>query len=370
MSTRTTIVLAAGGTGGHVFPAEALAAVLLQRGWRLAFVTDRRGGGWSGALGKIETHHLSVLAPVGGFGRKIASGMSMIAGVFAARRLLRRLHPAAVVGFGGYPALAPTLAAAQLGIPVVIHEQNAVLGRANRAVSRRADAIATSFPTVRFLPSGPLVRLTGNPVRPAVLTLRDSAYRLPEPGSRLAILVTGGSQGAAIFASVVPDAIGRLTAELRARIQIVQQARPENVDAVRAAYAGLGVDATVAAFFTDLPERLRHAQLVICRAGASTVAELAVMGRPAILVPFPFAMDDHQNANAAALADAGGGWHVPNSAFTADDLAQRLTLALHDGEPLAKAAAAAHKFGRPDATERLADLVEEFARRNGMEQAA
>lgn len=370
MSRRDTIVLAAGGTGGHVFPAEALAEVLLRRGRRLAFVTDRRGSSWSGALAGIETHHLSVLAPVGGFGRKIASGMSMIAGVFAARRLLRRLDPAAVVGFGGYPALAPTLAGSQLGIPVVIHEQNAVLGRANRVVSRRATAIATSFPSVRFLPEGPTVRLIGNPVRPAMLALRGGVYRAPVRDGKLAILVTGGSQGAAIFATVVPDAIGRLPPALRARIEIVQQARPENLDAVRAAYAALGVDAVVESFFTDLAERLRDAQLVICRAGASTVTELAVAGRPAILVPFPFAMDDHQNANAAALADAGGGWHVPNSAFTAEDLAQRLMLFLNDGEPLAKAAAAAHQFGRPDAAERLADLVEEFARHNGLEQAA
>jgi UDP-N-acetylglucosamine--N-acetylmuramyl-(pentapeptide) pyrophosphoryl-undecaprenol N-acetylglucosamine transferase len=370
MSRRTTIVLAAGGTGGHVFPAEALAAVLLRRGWRLEFVTDRRGGGWSGALADVPTHHLSVLAPVGGFGRKIASGVSMIAGVFAARRLLRRLNPAAVVGFGGYPALAPTYAGAQLGLPVVIHEQNAVLGRANRAVARRATAIATSFPTVRFLPAGVAVRLTGNPVRPAVLALRDGGYRKPQRDGRLAILVTGGSQGAAIFASVVPDAIGRLPPELRARIEIAQQVRPENLDAVRAAYLALGVDAVVTPFFTDLAERLGHAQLVICRAGASTVTELAVAGRPAILVPFPFAMDDHQNANAAAFADAGGGWHVPNSAFTAEELAQRLAMVLREGEPLIKAAAAAHNFARPDAAERLADLVEEVAQRNGLEQAA
>ena len=361
-------ILAAGGTGGHVFPAEALATALLRRGFRLALLTDQRGTAYRGALGDIETHRLAVLAPVGGFSRKIASGVSLLAGVFAARRLLRRLAPQVVVGFGGYPSLAPMVAATRLGLPTLIHEQNAVLGRANRMVARSVGVVATSFPEVRLMPAGVTPRLTGNPVRDAVIALRDRPYQAP--GERLSILVTGGSQGASVFARVLPAALAALPDPVRARIDLVQQTRAEDLDVVRAAYAQSGVAAELSPFFADLPERLERAHLVICRSGASTVAELAVAGRPAILVPYPHAADDHQTDNARAFAAAGGGWHVANDAFTPAELAQRIARLADDPRTLAEAAASARSFGRPDAAERLADLVASLAGANGHTERA
>ncbi|MBL8834773.1 MAG: undecaprenyldiphospho-muramoylpentapeptide beta-N-acetylglucosaminyltransferase [Alphaproteobacteria bacterium] len=366
--TQPLAILAAGGTGGHVFPAEALATELLRRGFRLALITDRRGTAYRGALGDIETHRLGVLAPVGGFGRKIASGVSLVAGVFAARRLLRRLAPQVVVGFGGYPSLAPMIAATRLGLPTLIHEQNAALGRANRMVARSVATVATSFPEVRLMPSGVGARLTGNPVRDAVIALRDRIYQAP--AERLSILVTGGSQGASVFAKVVPAALAALPDAVRARVELVQQTRAEDIHAVRAACAQSGVSATLAPFFADLPERLGAAHLVICRSGASTVAELAVVGRPAILVPYPFAADDHQTDNARAFAAAGGGWQVANDAFTPAELAQRLARLADAPRDLATAASAARSFGRPDAAARLADLVASLAGANGHTERA
>jgi UDP-N-acetylglucosamine--N-acetylmuramyl-(pentapeptide) pyrophosphoryl-undecaprenol N-acetylglucosamine transferase len=363
MSEARLVVLAAGGTGGHVFPAEALAQELLRRGFRLALVTDQRGTAYGGALGDIETHRLTVLAPVGGFGRRIASGVSLVAGVFAAKRLLRRLKPSVVVGFGGYPSLAPMIAATRMKLPTLIHEQNAVLGRANRAVARQVEAIATSFPSVRLMPAGTLAHLTGNPVRDAVRALRELPY--PAAGERFTILVTGGSQGAAVFAKIVPAALASLPAELRTRIDLSQQTRIEDLPAVRTAYAATGIAIDIAPFFADLPARLAHAQLVICRSGASTVMELAVAGRPAILVPYPHATDDHQTDNAKAFAAAGGGEHVANADFTAEDLAARIERLMRDPAALAAAAAAARGFGRPDAAQRLADLVASLAGANG-----
>jgi UDP-N-acetylglucosamine--N-acetylmuramyl-(pentapeptide) pyrophosphoryl-undecaprenol N-acetylglucosamine transferase len=362
------IVLAAGGTGGHVFPAEALAQELLRRGFRLALVTDQRGTAYGGALGDIETHRLTVLAPVGGFGRRIASGVSLVAGVFAAKRLLRRVEPSVVVGFGGYPSLAPMIAATRMKLPTLIHEQNAVLGRANRAVARNVETIATSFPQVRLMPAGTVAHLTGNPVRDAVRALRERPY--PAPGERFNILVTGGSQGASVFAKVVPAALALLPAELRARIDVSQQTRIEDLPAVRTAYAATGITIEIAPFFADLPERLAQAQLVICRSGASTVAELGVAGRPAILVPYPHAMDDHQTDNAKAFAAAGGGEHVASVDFTPVDLARRIERMMADPQALVATAAAARSFGRADAASRLADLVASLAGANGKERAA
>ncbi len=368
MSAAPLIVLAAGGTGGHVFPAEALAESLLARGYRLALVTDSRGAAYGGVLGTVETHRLPLARMSGGLAARVRSVVSIGASVFRARALLRRLAPGAVIGFGGYPSLPTVLAATQLGIPSAIHEQNAVLGRANRLLARRVSAIATSFPEVKFLGAELRQRttVTGNPVRPAVRAIRGSAYAVPTSGDRFRILVVGGSQGASIFSKVVPAALAILAPHLRERIDIAQQARAEDLEAARAAYAGLCMNADLQPFFNDVPARLQAAHLVICRSGASTVAELAVAGRPAIMVPYPHATDDHQTANAAALAALGGGWITPNSEFNAMSLAERLSALLADPAPLGRAAAAAHDAGRPDAAERLADLVQRLApRRNG-----
>ena len=363
------VILAAGGTGGHVFPAEALAETLMERGYRLALVTDSRGSAYGGVLGKIETHHLPLARMSGGIGSRVRSVVSIGASVFRARSLLRKLPPAAVVGFGGYPSLPTVLAATQLRIPTAMHEQNAVLGRANRLLARRVNAIATSFPEVKFI--GPDLRdrvtITGNPVRPGIRALRASSYEAPQAGGRFRILVVGGSQGASIFSKVVPAAAAILAPPLRERLEIAQQARAEDLEAARAAYAALGMTVDLRPFFDDVPRRLAVAHLVICRSGASTVAELATVGRPAILVPYPHATDDHQTANARALAALGGGWVTANAEFNAMSLAERLSALLADPTPLIRAASAAHAAGRPDAAERLADLVQGLApyRRNG-----
>jgi UDP-N-acetylglucosamine--N-acetylmuramyl-(pentapeptide) pyrophosphoryl-undecaprenol N-acetylglucosamine transferase len=363
------IVLAAGGTGGHVFPAEALAEALLARGYRLALVTDSRGSAYGGVLGGLETHRLPLSRMSGGIASRVRSVVSIGASVFRARSLLRRLAPAAVVGFGGYPSLPTVLAATQQRIPTALHEQNAVLGRANRLLARRVDAIATSFPEVRFLGSDlrGQTTVTGNPVRPAIRALRLASYAVPAAGEPFRILVVGGSQGASIFSKVVPAAAAILAPPLRARLEIAQQARAEDLQAARAAYAALGMSVDLRPFFDDVPARLAAAHLVVCRSGASTVAELATVGRPAILVPYPHATDDHQTANARALAALGGGWVSPNAEFNAMSLAERLSALLADPTPLTRAAAAAHQAGRPDAAERLAELVQRLApyRRNG-----
>jgi UDP-N-acetylglucosamine--N-acetylmuramyl-(pentapeptide) pyrophosphoryl-undecaprenol N-acetylglucosamine transferase len=353
------VLLAAGGTGGHVFPAEALAGALAARGFRLALVTDDRGARYGGELGRLDIHRLPLKKMTGGIVRKIAGVLSLIPGYFAARKLIAKLEPAAVVGFGGYPSL-PTVAAAALArIPTALHEQNAVLGRANRLVAGRVDAIAGSFARTRGAERAAHV---GNPVRPAVIGLRPSIYTIPAPGGELRLLVTGGSQGASIFGRVVPEAVGALAPELRARLRIVQQTREDDVARVREAYAAIGVSAEVAPFFADLPARIAAAQLVVARAGASTVAELACIGRPAILVPYPHATDDHQTANAKALEAAGGAWVVADKDFTAADLAARLTALLAEPSPLSRMAQSSWGFGKPDAAERLADLVAGLAK--------
>ncbi len=352
------VVLAAGGTGGHVFPAEALAGSLAARGFRLALVTDDRGTKYGGRLGALDTHRLPIRKMTGSFFRRFVGALSLLPGYIAARSLLERLKPDAVVGFGGYPSL-PTVAAARRHFRTAIHEQNAILGRANRLVAAHVDAIATSFAQTRG--AGDKATLVGNPVRAEVAALRGRPFALPTQGGMLRVLVTGGSQGASVLGRVVPAAIGLLSQEQRARIAIVQQSRQEDAETVRTRFRTLGFTAEIEPFFADLPQRIAEAHLVIARAGASTVAELACIGRPSLLVPLPTATDDHQTANAQALAAAGGTWLVPEGEFTPADLAARLCALLADPAPLAALAAGAHSFGRPDAGDRLADLVQRLA---------
>jgi UDP-N-acetylglucosamine--N-acetylmuramyl-(pentapeptide) pyrophosphoryl-undecaprenol N-acetylglucosamine transferase len=358
------IVIAAGGTGGHFFPAEALAAELMRRGRSVVLLTDARSGGLSSAVfARGETH---VLPGAGIAGRGLLRGVkavaSLAAGVLRARTLLARLDAAAVVGFGGYPCVPPVLAARLLRRrpAVVLHEQNAVLGRANRFLSRRASRLALSFAATTSVPAGARVEVTGNPVRPAIAALSDAGY--PTDGASVNLLVLGGSLGARVFSDVVPAALLALPDDLRQRLRVTQQCRPEDLDRVRAAYAQAGIVADLAPFFADVATRLRDAHLVIARAGASTVAELAVAGRPSILVPLPGAIDDHQTGNARALAEAGGAWPMPQPTFTPATLAGMLTDLLHHPEALASAAARARTAARPDAAVRLADLVDALAR--------
>ena len=354
------VALAAGGTGGHMFPAQALARELLARGSRVALITDRRGGGFGPDLPQVDTTCISAGALAGGgLLRKLRGAAQLTIGYFQARSALARLRADTVVGFGGYASVPATLAAAHRGLRVVLHEQNAVLGRANRLLAPRASAVATSFSTVKGLQQTDQEKavFTGNPVRPAIAALGRHPYPVAGPSDRIRLLVIGGSQGAQIFNTVVPAAIEALPEDVRQRLTVSQQVRGPATEDVQAVYAAAGIEAELAGFFEDMPERLRSAHLLVCRSGASTVAELAAAGRPAVLVPYPFAADDHQRANAEALAAAGGAWVIPQADLTAGDLMGRLKDLFTDPSALARAAAAARGFGRDGAAERLADLV-------------
>ncbi len=351
-------VLAAGGTGGHMVPAHVLAQALGARGEAVHLVTDSRGLRFPGLFEGIERTVVdSGSVARSGLASLPGVALSVLRGTLAARRLLKALKPRAVIGFGGYPALPGLLAALSLGLPSLIHEQNAVLGRVNRLLAPRVAAIATSYPHVRrLLPEwAARTTLTGNPVRAEVIAARGIPFNASS--ARLRLLVTGGSQGARVLNPLLPAAIAALPAVLRARLDVVHQGADEDAAAIIAGYASAGVKARVRAYFEDLPAEIAAAHLVVARAGASTVAELAVAGRPAILVPLPIAADDHQTDNAAAMAGAGGAILIQQSALTPARLADALTAWLGDPAALATAAAAARKLGRPEAAEALADLV-------------
>ena len=354
------IVIAAGGTGGHLFPAEALAAELLQRGHRIALMTDARS---SGLASPVFAHGARfVLAGAGVAGRGLLRAMwgafTLLLGTVQARGILARERTAAIVCFGGYPSVPPVLAAQSLfrRPVVVLHEQTGAAGRANRLLSRFADLLALSHERTAHVPEGVTREVTGNPVRPAILALAGNTYAAPEHEIRL--LVLGGSLGARVFSDVVPAALAALPEALRARLRVTQQCRAEDLGRVQAAYAQSGIEAVLASFFGDVAVRLAAAHLVIARAGASTVAELAVAGRPAVLVPLPDAIDDHQTANAKALV---GAWVVQQPAFTAAALAQLLGELFEAPQRLVEAARSAAVCGRTDAAARLADAVERLA---------
>jgi UDP-N-acetylglucosamine--N-acetylmuramyl-(pentapeptide) pyrophosphoryl-undecaprenol N-acetylglucosamine transferase len=350
-----TILLAAGGTGGHLFPAEALARELVRRGCSVELVSDDRVADFADSFPADAIHEItSGTVTGGGIGDKIKGAMALAKGVWECRGLLKELRPKAVVGFGGYPTVPPVLAAIMLKIPTVIHEQNAVMGRANKFMSGRVDRIATGF-DIDDDENG-FVHV-GNPVRESVL----QAARIEMPpalkGGRLRLLVFGGSQGARIMGEIVPVAIEKLPLEFRKRLHITQQAREEDMLRVKSDYARMGVDNECAPFFKDLPKRIAESHLIIGRSGASTVAELSVIGRPSILVPLPGSLDQDQAANAAIFADEGAAEIMMQKVFTPDALAKRLTEILNDPEPLMDIAAKAKAMGISDAASRLADVV-------------
>ena len=360
MRDRHHFLLTAGGTGGHMMPAHALAAELMARGHTVALVTDERGARIPDLFDGVPVHVLPA-------GRMSRSPLAMLKAANAVRvgraralALIRDERPAAVVGFGGYPALPSVLAARTAGVPVVLHEQNAVLGRVNRLVVRQAAALATSAPDTSRVPASAAARVTlvGNPVRDEVLALRDRPYPDLDTDGPFRVLVTGGSQGASVLSEVVPDGLGMLPEQFRTRLQVVQQARAEEVEAVSARYRQLGIPAEVATYLSDLPDQLSRAHLVIGRAGASTVSELTAAGRPAILIPLPSATDDHQTANAREMAATGGARVIPQPGFQPKELARQMQALGLAPDALAAAAARARGCGRPDATRRLADLVE------------
>ena len=354
------IVLAAGGTGGHVFPAEALARELLGRGLRVALFTDQRGNRFGSDL-PVPVYRVRASSLGKGLFGNARSLVEMALGVFQARRLLRKLRPAAVVGFGGYPSVPSLYAAARLNIPIILHEQNAVLGRANRAAMGKARLIATSFPQVVGLKSGNAVRIvhTGNPVRPAFAALRASPYVPVTDDGPVRLLVLGGSLGARVFSQVVPKAVALMPEHLRHRLIVAQQCIAEDLETTRAAYAGAGIEAELLSFFNDVPERMAGAQLIISRSGGGAVAELTAIGRPSILVPYPHGHAGEQIGNAEAIADAGGAWLIPEQAFTPEALAVRLEALLTLPNSLAKAAAAARGWGTVTAADNLANCVQE-----------
>lgn len=355
-------VLAAGGTGGHLLPAFALATELERRGHHVALVTDTRGAEIPGKPDFLPAHVL----PAGRFGKNPLHWPRGIGAVLEGRSMALRLFetfaPSAVVGFGGYPALPALLAATKAGIPSVIHEQNAVLGRVNRLLAGRVQAIATAYPEVQRLKPKlqDKVHLVGNPVRAEVLSLREEPFPAFTAEGLLRVLVTGGSQGARVLSQVVPDGLAMLPPALRQRLQVTQQCRPEDLEEVRARYRSHDIPAELGSYFEDMATRLADAHLFIGRAGASTIAELTAVGRPAILVPLPIATDDHQAFNTREIVKAGGARMIRQQHFTAKELAKQIQALAMRPETLATAAHAAWNCGRPKAVKDLADLVESF----------
>ena len=355
------VLLAAGGTGGHLFPAEALAHELKAGGWSVHLVTDSRAERFAGKFPADEIH----VVPSATIGSKnpISIARSLFTlwkGIRAARKLMARLKPKVVVGFGGYPTVPPLLAATGMGIPSMIHEQNAVMGRANKALANRVKAIAGGFLPESGGPHAAKTVTTGNPVRPAVLDAATIAYE-PSLEGAFRLVVFGGSQGAQFFSRAIPAAIAAMEPADRARLKISQQARAEDRDEAVRSYADLGIPADVSPFFTDMASRIGNAHLVISRSGASTVSEIAVIGRPAILVPYPHALDHDQAANAAALAAGGGAEVIAQAELSTERLAAIVSRAMHDPAGMGAMAANARKAGKPDAARLLASMVEAIA---------
>lgn len=360
--TQGIILLAAGGTGGHLFPAEALAHELKTMGYAVHLVTDSRAERFAGKFPADDIHivpsaTISSKNPI----KAARSLWTLWTGIRSARRLMANLKPRVVVGFGGYPTIPPLLASTGMGIPSIIHEQNAVMGRANKALAARVQAIAGGF-----LPEGQgnfagKTLATGNPVRPAVLEAANQPYSPSSDGEEFRLVVFGGSQGAQYFSNAVPQAVCRLDDEARQRLRITQQARKEDQDKVAAQYTKLDIPADVSPFFTDMADRLAKAHLVVCRSGASTVSEISVIGRPAILVPYPYALDHDQAANAAALAATGGARVIAQSELTPERLSGIIAEAMNDPTGLATMARNARTSGKPDATHLLGELVDAIA---------
>ena len=361
--TPSLVLLAAGGTGGHLFPAEALAEALRNRGMIVDLATDERAERYGKRFPAREIHIIASATVRGRDPVSLARTAAMLGfGGLQAWRLIGRIRPSAVVGFGGYPTVPPLLAATLRKVPTLIHEQNAVMGRANRLLAPRVTAIATSFAGVLDREPTLAAKATriGNPVRPAVIAA-TAPYAAPDPAGAFRLVAFGGSQGARIMADIVPPAVERLEPHLQMRLSVVQQAREEDVARVKETYARAKVAAEVAPFFTDLPARIASSQLIVSRSGASTVAELAVIGRPAILVPLPHALDQDQSANAGVLERSGGAIRLRQDDFTPDRLAAEISTLASAPQKLVAMAAAARSQGAPDAAERLADLVVKVA---------
>lgn len=358
------IVIAAGGTGGHLFPGQALAQELKRRGRQIVLLTDERVQHFDKLFPGADIFAVPSATPTNrGLAGLVRATPAILSGIAQAFGILGRVEPSVVIGFGGYPTLPPIAAAILRRIPVCVHEQNAVLGRVNKLVAPYVNAIASTFAGPKFLRPGDAAKLvvTGNPVRDAVTQLAGAPYVAANDG-RINLLVFGGSQGARVMSDIVPGALARLPAPLRSRIDVVQQARPEDIERVKAVYEAAGIRADLQTFFDDMPARIAASHLVIGRSGASTVAELCVIGRPSILVPLPHSLDNDQKANAEKLEAAGAAFMIEQKNFTEEALAERLTKLFADPAVLATAAKSALAQGQPRAVVRLADLVEALGR--------
>ncbi len=352
-------VVAAGGTGGHMFPAEALARELASRGWRVVLATDARGEQYAHAFPAEERLALDAATGSGPIGL-LKAGLAILKGVGQAQSAFARIGADVVVGFGGYPSAPALVAAVATRRPTLIHEQNAVLGRTNRMLAPAVGTVASAFPTLGRAPAKVKARakLVGNPVRPDIRALFDRAYVAPAGDGPIHVLVTGGSQGARILSETAPRALAALPEAIRSRLKVQQQSRPETLESARQIYLEAGITAEVAPFFRDMADRLSRAHLVIGRAGASTCSELAVAALPSVLIPLKIAMDDHQTLNARALSDAGAARVIAEDDLTVDSLTAALNEVLSDPARLAAMSAAARSVAIPDAAARLADLVE------------
>jgi UDP-N-acetylglucosamine--N-acetylmuramyl-(pentapeptide) pyrophosphoryl-undecaprenol N-acetylglucosamine transferase len=361
-----TFVLMAGGTGGHLFPAMSLAQELRRRGHSVELMTDHRAENYGGDFPARAVHIIpsatpSLRNPV----KFVQAGFTIVRGVAVAMGLLRKIRPDAVVGFGGYPTFPPFVAASLINVPGILHEQNAVMGRANRALCRFADILALSYEKTRFADQVNIEkRLTGNPVRDKVRMLSGAPYPALDAAGPLRLLVVAGSQGARAFSDIVPEAVRLLPDTMRSRLQIAQQCRAEDLDRVAETYRQLKVNVELATFFEDLPERLVRSHLLICRSGASTIADACVLGRPMIMVPLPGSLDADQKNNALVVDAAGAGWIAEQATLTPQSLASRLTTLLTDPAALTKAAAIARSLGQPRAVEKLADIAEMLSGKN------
>ncbi len=363
MDDSKLIILSAGGTGGHIMPAQALGQDLLSRGYRVEVIMDSRGQKFAPLFKNMPIHIIKSGTMGPGIFGKLSGGGNLGLGILKAFKLLGALKPAVVVGFGGYPSFPAVYAAQRLHIPTILHEQNAIIGKANAMLAHKAERIAISLPQVSGLDAADYIRtvVTGNPVRPEIAELYNRPYPILDNAGTMRILVMGGSLGAQVFSDVVPQTLARLSAEYRARLHVVQQCRENDLEKARKAYEDASIKAELSTFLEDVPAQLEAAHLVISRSGASTVAEVATAGRPAIFVPYPHHQDQQQKMNANAIADVGGAWVMTQEGFTVEALLARMETFLQNPETLFRAAENARSCGRPDAARKLGNLVTALA---------
>ncbi len=353
------VILSAGGTGGHVMPAQALALDLLSRGYKVEVITDKRGMKFSGAFENVPLHEIKAGTMGAGLKGKLIGGVNLALGILQAQKIIRRKQPAIVVGFGGYPSFPAVYAAQKAKIPTILHEQNAIIGKANAMLVQKAERIASSTPELRGIDENDRVRtiFTGNPVRSEIAALYTKPYPILDDDAQMRILVMGGSLGATVFSDILPKALSQLPANYRARLHITQQCREEDLESARKQYEAAGIEAVLSTFIDDVAGELENTHLVIARSGASTVAEVSTAGRPAIYVPYPHHKDQQQKMNADVIADSGGGWVMTENGFTAEAVLAKIETFLQNPETLFRTAEKARSCGRPDAARKLGNLV-------------